>query len=73
MEMKELRNLDETELREKERQLVQEVFNLRFQVATGRVENPMKMRHTRRDLARVKTILREMAAAPTPPAGKSKG
>ena len=73
MESKELRNLDETELREKERQLQQEVFNLRFQVATGRVENPMKMRQTRRDLARVKTILREMAATQTAPTGRSKG
>ncbi len=73
METKELRNLDETELREKERQLQQEVFNLRFQVATGRVENPMKMRQTRRDLARVKTILREMAATKTAPTGRSKG
>ncbi|MGH7165955.1 MAG: 50S ribosomal protein L29 [Nitrospiraceae bacterium] len=73
METKELRNLDETELREKERQLQQEVFHLRFQVATGRVENPMKMRQTRRDLARVKTILREIAATPIALTGRSKG
>jgi large subunit ribosomal protein L29 len=42
--------------------LAQEVFNLRFQLATGRIENPMKIRQTKRDLARVKTIMREKAA-----------
>jgi large subunit ribosomal protein L29 len=55
---KELRGLEDPELAEKERQLVQEVFNLRFQLATGRIENPMRIRQTRRDLARVKTIRR---------------
>lgn len=59
MDVKELRGLTDIELGEKERQLKQEMFNLRFQLATGRIENPMKIRHTRRDLARVKTILRE--------------
>jgi large subunit ribosomal protein L29 len=59
MELKELRDLTEAELSEKEQQLTQEVFNLRFQLATGRIENPMKIRHTKRDLARVKTIMRE--------------
>jgi large subunit ribosomal protein L29 len=59
MDLKELRGLTEAELTEKETQLAQEVFNLRFQLATGRIENPMKIRHTKRDLARVKTIMRE--------------
>lgn len=59
MDIKELRGLTEPELLEKERQLKQEMFNLRFQLATGRIENPMKIRQTRRDLARVKTIMQE--------------
>jgi large subunit ribosomal protein L29 len=59
MDVKELRGLVEAELHEKRQQLKQEVFNLRFQLATGRIENPMKIRQARRDLARVKTILRE--------------
>ena len=60
MEMKELRNLTEAELAEKARQLTQEVFKLRFQHATGRIENPMRIRQTRRDLARVKTLIRQL-------------
>jgi large subunit ribosomal protein L29 len=63
MDIKDLRGMDAVELAEKERQLTQEVFNLRFQLATGRIENPMKIRQTRRDLARVKTMLREKHGA----------
>ena len=63
MEMKELRDMDEAELAEKERQLKQEVFNLRFQLATGRIENQMRIRQTRRDLARVKTVIRQKTIA----------
>ena len=59
LDVKELRGLVEAELHEKHQQLKQELFNLRFQLATGRIENPMKIRQTRRDLARVLTILRE--------------
>jgi large subunit ribosomal protein L29 len=62
MDVKELRNLELTELAEKERQLKQEVFNLRFQLATGRIENPMKIRQSRRDLARIKTIMQQKTA-----------
>lgn len=63
MDVKELKNMEPAELAEKEKQLALEVFNLRFQLATGRIENPMKIRQTRRDLARVKTIIRQKAAA----------
>lgn len=59
LDVNELRGMTKAELAEKERQLRQEMFNLRFQLATGRIENPMKIRHARRDLARVKTIMRE--------------
>lgn len=63
MEMKELIDLEPGELTEKARQLKQELFNLRFQLATGRIENPMRIRQARRDLARVKTVLREKQLA----------
>lgn len=62
MEVKELRDLADAELAEKESQLVQELFNLRLQMATGRLENPMKIRDVRRDVARVKTIRRQQAS-----------
>ena len=58
MEMKELQGLTSEELVEKAGQLKHELFNLRFQLATGRIENQMRLRQTRRDLARVKTIMR---------------
>lgn len=63
MDVKELQAMADIELQEKERQLKQEVFNLRFQLATGRIENPMKIRQTRRDLARVKTVLTQKMTA----------
>ncbi len=69
MEAKELHDLTAAELAEKEQQLARELFNLRFQMAAGRVENPMKIRQARRDLARVKTVLRQQVLA-TKPAGK---
>ena len=59
MEMKELRGLTADELAEKLGLLKHELFNLRFQLATGRIENQMRIRQTRRDLARVKTIMRQ--------------
>jgi large subunit ribosomal protein L29 len=60
VDVKGLRNLGDAELADKEQALVQEVFNLRLQMATGRLENPMKIRQARRDLARIKTIRREL-------------
>lgn len=66
MDTKELRGFTDAELAEKVQQLKQELFNLRFQLATGRIENPMRIRQSRRDLARVKTILREQIGAQQP-------
>lgn len=63
MDVKELQAMADIELQERERQLKQEIFNLRFQLATGRIENPMKIRRTRRDLARVKTVLTQKMTA----------
>jgi large subunit ribosomal protein L29 len=63
MELKELRQLTEPELEEKAKQFTQELFNLRFQMGTGRLENPMQLRKTKRSIARVKTIQHELAHA----------
>ncbi len=60
LDMKELRGMAAGELHEKEQQLVQELFTLRFQFGTGRLENPMRIRKTKRDIARVKTILNQV-------------
>ncbi|MDH4327109.1 MAG: 50S ribosomal protein L29 [Nitrospira sp.] len=60
MELKDLRQLTADELADKTKQLVQELFNLRFQFGTGRLENPMQIRKTKRDIARVKTVLRQV-------------
>lgn len=60
MDLKDLRQLTSAELIEKAQQLNQELFNLRFQLGTGRLENPMQIRKTKRSIAQVKTILREV-------------
>lgn len=65
LDVKELRQLTAPELVEKEKQLVQELFNLRFQLGTGRLENPMQIRKTKREIARVKTVLQEVSQAET--------
>ena len=57
--VKNLRGLTTVELEEKLKSLKKELFNLRFQFVAGRVENPAKIKQTRREIARVKTILRE--------------
>jgi large subunit ribosomal protein L29 len=61
MKAKELRQLSEGELLEKEKELGEELFNLRFQHATGQLENVMRIPQVKRDIARMKTILKEKA------------
>jgi len=61
MKAKDLRLLSEGELLDKERQLSEELFNLRFQHAAGQLENVMRIPQVKQDMARVKTILREKA------------
>ena len=56
-----LRDLSETELGQKVRELREEVFNLRFQVSMSMAKNPARIGQVRRDIARIKTILRERA------------
>ena len=59
MKASELRELSLGELEHKLEDLTQELFNLRFQHATDQLENTMRLRQTKKDVARVKTFLRE--------------
>ncbi len=63
MDAKELRDKTPDQLRDELANLKKESFNLRFQQATGAMENTARMRQVRRDAARVKTILNEKAKA----------
>jgi len=58
-----LREKSVDELHTRERELTEQLFKLRFQRATGRIENPSKMRQVRREIARIKTLLSEKARA----------
>jgi len=59
MKAKELRELTSEEIVSRIDQLKSELFNLRFQLATGQLENPMRIRQVRKDIARAKTILKQ--------------
>ena len=59
MKAHEVRDLSEKERQEKVTDLGQEIFNLRFQLATGKIENPSRLKSLRRDVAKIKTIQRE--------------
>ena len=59
MEAKELREMSADDLIQKRVSLREEIGNLKLKRATGRLENPMKLRETKRDLARVETVLRQ--------------
>lgn len=59
MEVKELLDMTPEELLQKEKELRKELFHLRFQLLTGRVENPLRIKQARRDIARIKTVFRE--------------
>jgi large subunit ribosomal protein L29 len=59
----ELRDLSDEELRGKLRELQEELFNLRFQLATGQIENVGRIRTVRRDIARLKTVQQQRALA----------
>ncbi|MBI4848101.1 MAG: 50S ribosomal protein L29 [Nitrospirae bacterium] len=55
----ELRALTTDELKQEEKDLRKELFNLRFQKATGEIQNPMRIRHVRKDIAKILTIVNE--------------
>jgi large subunit ribosomal protein L29 len=62
VKLRDLKDLSLDELKHRERELTDEVFHLRLKRAGSQLPNPMKMRESRRALARVKTLLRERAA-----------
>jgi large subunit ribosomal protein L29 len=65
MKATELRELNDTELANRVREFREELFNLRFQNATGQLENTTRLNHVKKDIARCETLLRarEIAAA----------
>jgi large subunit ribosomal protein L29 len=69
MKLRELRDLGETELRHRATELTDELFHLRLRRATSQLPNPMKVRETKRELARVLTLLGQRTAGAA--AGKS--
>lgn len=58
-----LREMNADELRGKERELQEQLFRLRFQKSLGQLDNALKIRETRRDIARVKTVIKQLATA----------
>ena len=65
MKAEEVRALSPDQLKEELLKLKKEVFNLRFQMAAGQLENTARVRQARRDIARIKTIMREQSRAVT--------
>ncbi|MCO8194597.1 MULTISPECIES: 50S ribosomal protein L29 [Anaerofustis] len=59
MKAQDIRNMSEQELNNQLISLKEELFNLRFQHATGQLDNPLKIKEVKKDYARVKTVLRE--------------
>lgn len=59
MKVKEIRQMSDAELGTKLQDLKVELFNLRFQSATGQIDNPLRIRTVRKEIARVKTIQKE--------------
>lgn len=60
MKAKEIRELSAVELNDKLKQLKAELFNLRFQHAINQLDNPMRISAVKKDIARVKTVIRDM-------------
>ena len=61
MKAKDIRALTTDQMLEKEKQYKEELFNLRFQQATGQLENTARLRQVRKNIARIKTVLSEEA------------
>ncbi|CZQ80388.1 MAG: 50S ribosomal protein L29 [Trichococcus flocculiformis] len=59
MKANELKELSTAEMIEKEKQFKDELFNLRFQLATGQLENTARLKEVRKSIARIKTVLRQ--------------
>lgn len=65
MKATEARNLSNAELEDRLRDLREELFNFEFRLVTQQIENPIRMRHVRRDIARIMTVIREREIAGT--------
>ncbi|HBK4920810.1 TPA: 50S ribosomal protein L29 [Listeria monocytogenes] len=63
MKANDIRDLSTTEIQDQEKVLKEELFNLRFQLATGQLENTARIREVRKAIARMKTIVRERELA----------
>ena len=63
MKANEIRNMTSSDLEKELVELKSELFKLRFQLATNGLENPMKIKNTKKDIARIKTILKERELA----------
>ena len=63
MKAEKIRELSVEDLRAKQKELAEQLFRLRFQKSIGQLDNALKIRETRRDIARVKTVLREKSAS----------
>jgi large subunit ribosomal protein L29 len=59
VKIKEVKDLSPDEMKQKNRELVEELFRLRIRHASGQLESPAMMKNIRRDIARIKTLLRE--------------
>ena len=63
MKAEDIRELSDAEIERRVRDLKQELFNLRFQNATGQLDNPLRMRSVKKDIARLKTVERQRQLA----------
>jgi large subunit ribosomal protein L29 len=66
MKPNEVRDMSPEERGQKLAEMQEAFFNLRFQHETGQLENPQKLKQAKRDIARIKTIIREMELNPNP-------
>jgi large subunit ribosomal protein L29 len=63
MKAEQIREMSVDDLRGREKELQEQLFKLRFQKSIGQLDNALKLRETRRDIARVKTVLKEKQVA----------
>ena len=61
MKAKEIRQMSDAEMGKRMKELKSELFNLRFQLATGQLDNPMRIKGVKKDIARIMTITKERA------------
>ncbi len=63
MKAKELKEMTTAELKAKEKELKKDLFNLRMQHATNQLDNPLRINVVKKDIARIKTVIREKETA----------